>query len=146
MIKIEKTNREFALLKWVLLAMAKDSSRYAINGVHFVDNQAVCTDGKRLHIGTFEHNTFEPGTYEVISNTAKMIVIGEPIDGNFPKYDDIVPVTDMKILEQSDGIHQFIRPFDNLHWPRANPCPVTYVYYIAYRQSWMSATLAQQLL
>ena len=102
MIKIDKHNREFNLLKWVLSAAAQETSRYAINGVNFAGNKACCTDGRRLHIGTFLLNEFEEGTFEIITNTAKLIVLGEKIDGNFPNYDDIVPVTDLKTLDMTE--------------------------------------------
>jgi len=104
MLNIEKNHGHWQLkgnLKILLMeCRAKESSRYAINGVHIGKNVLAATDGHRLVELQFEHNIPE-GNYFC---TADGFLLNFT-DGKFPKYRDIIPKKSQlkKIVEISSS-------------------------------------------
>lgn len=94
----------FKGLMWVAAARSSDETRIVLNSV-LVERKGlecviVATDGRRLHQHTFDPGMFdddiqmiEPGLYEVITKTTKLIVIApSEIDASqYPNWRKIVP-------------------------------------------------------
>ena len=93
----------FKGLLWVASARSTDETRMVLNGVHVEREGLMChlvaTDGKRLHVHTFDPGMFdddiqmiESGLYEVIIKSPKLIVIAESECGSkYPNWRAIVP-------------------------------------------------------
>ena len=93
----------FRGLVWVAAARSDDETRAILNTVLIERDGLNClivaTDGRRLHVHTFDPGMFdddiqmiEPGMYEVITKTAKLIVIAPAEDvGTYPNWRKIVP-------------------------------------------------------
>lgn len=74
------------LLKKILMeCRAKETSRYAINGICVGENTFASTDGRRLVELQFNHKIPE-GNYFCTSDGYLL-----DLEGNFPKYKDIIP-------------------------------------------------------
>jgi len=95
----------FKGLLWVSSARSNDETRYILQMIH-VEREGmlyhiVATDGRRLHVHTFDPGMFdddiatiEAGMYEVIAKTGKLIVIAppsDPIGTKYPNWRAIVP-------------------------------------------------------
>jgi hypothetical protein len=93
----------FRSLLWVATARSKDDERHILQHVHIerdaLNYYIVATDGKRMHVGTFDPGMFdtdisaiEPGEYEVVSKAAKKIVLAAADDaGTYPKWKSLLP-------------------------------------------------------
>lgn len=93
----------FRGLLWVSAARSDDETRAVLNTVLIERNGLECTmvatDGRRLHVHMFDPGMFdddiqmiEPGMYEVITKTAKLIVIAPAeVGSEFPNWRKIVP-------------------------------------------------------
>lgn len=93
----------FKGLMWVASAKSNDDTRAVLCGVHVeregLDCHIVATDGRRLHVHTFEPGLFdddiemiEPGLYEVVAKTSKLIVIAPSECGSaYPDWRAIIP-------------------------------------------------------
>jgi hypothetical protein len=72
-------------------ATAKVASHYAIAGVFVDGNKIVATDGHRMFIAKGKKGEWgKDGIYEVGKGGAK----GAKIEGNFPRYSDVIPKVD----------------------------------------------------
>lgn len=93
----------FKSLLWVSAARSKDDARFILQHVHVerlhMEYCIVATDGKRLHVGTFDPGMFDddiseiaPGDYEVIASGAKKIVLAINDEaGNYPNWRGLMP-------------------------------------------------------
>lgn len=94
----------FKSLLWVAAARSTDEQRPALNHIHVerrgLDYHIVATDGKRMHVSTFDPGMFdddieniEIGNYEVIAKSAKFIVIAANDENmNFPNWETLMPL------------------------------------------------------
>lgn len=93
----------FKGLQWVCAARSTDDERPVLNLIN-VEREGlmvkiVATDGKRLHVHTFDPGMFDddiamiqPGLYEVVAKTAKLIVVAEPEDiYSYPNWKGVLP-------------------------------------------------------
>jgi len=93
----------FKGLLWVSAARSTDETRAVLMNILIEREDKLChivaTDGRRLHLHTFDPGMFdtdidmmEPGQYEVITKTAKLIVIA-PCEElfNYPNWRAVVP-------------------------------------------------------
>jgi hypothetical protein len=93
----------FRSLLWVAAARSDDETRLALTYIHVeregLDYHMVATDGKRMHASTFDPGMFdedfesiEAGSYEVVSKSAKFIVVAEADDApKFPNWRALMP-------------------------------------------------------
>jgi len=93
----------FKGLMWVSAARSTDDTRLVLCSVHVeregLDCHIVATDGRRLHVHTFEPGLFDddiemitPGLYEVVTKTSKLIVIAPSECGSsYPNWRGIIP-------------------------------------------------------
>jgi len=93
----------FKGLLWVSAAKSTDETRYVLCNVlverEGLECHIVATDGRRMHIHTFDPGMFdddiqmiEPGLYEVITKTGKLIVIAPSECGStYPNWRNIIP-------------------------------------------------------
>lgn len=94
----------FRCILWAAQARSTDETRLALQHLHFEREGKVCkivaTDGKRMHVGTYDPGmldddiaAIEPGDYEVIAKTPKLIVLtpADPGDVSFPNWRGIIP-------------------------------------------------------
>lgn len=93
----------FKSLRWVASARSKDDDRFILQHVHVerrgMDYHIVATDGKRMHVGTFDPGMFDddiseiaPGEYEVVACAAKKIVLAANDEaGNYPNWRQLMP-------------------------------------------------------
>lgn len=89
MIKIDKKKHKwFTGLKWVIQALAKKDSKYALTKVLVDETGFVATNGRQLHIMEIEHE-LEHGFYDV-KKDAKMITLTKSDIDVFPRYKDII--------------------------------------------------------
>lgn len=93
----------FRSLLWVQQARSHDETRMALTFIE-IENEGmnyniIATDGKRMHVSTFDPGLFDDdfqrldvGTYEVITKTGKLIVLA-PVDDapKFPNWRAIMP-------------------------------------------------------
>ena len=78
---------------------AKMTTRYAISGIYVSDGVLASTDGRRLVDVKLSHK-IEPDIY-FCSKDGWLL---SPIEGNFPKYEDIVPKEkDSRIVVETNG-------------------------------------------
>lgn len=80
-------------------SMAKESTRYAINGIYAKNNSLIVTDGRRLLMVHIQQ--------EVPSMIYRCVdgwLLG-PMAGNFPKYKDIIPqIKKSKLVFELDSL------------------------------------------
>jgi hypothetical protein len=95
----------FKGLRWVAAARSSDATRHVITNICVekkdLEWTLVATDGRRLHVHTFDAGLFdtdieglEPGLYEVIHVTGKFIVIARSEElelGAYPKWRNVIP-------------------------------------------------------
>lgn len=94
----------FRGLSWVAAARSSDETRYVLNMIHIEREDmllhAVATDGRRLHVHTFDPGLFDTdiellpdGLYEVIAKGSKMLVLATPeLDpGSYPNWRAVLP-------------------------------------------------------
>lgn len=93
----------FKPLLWVIAARSKDDERFILQHVHVerlhMEYCLVCTDGKRMHVSTFDPGLFDddinqlaPGDYEVVAKASKRIVLAPADDaGSFPDWRALMP-------------------------------------------------------
>ena len=92
-ITIKKSDPVFDDLRWVLKARgAKEKYREQLQCLCVQVLDAVCTDGRRLHIAKCEGlQAFIPeGAWEVVVNTVSKIVLLQA-DVKFPDYTAVIP-------------------------------------------------------
>ena len=95
-MKVEITNknsmREYLdATRFVIRAISKQPSRYAIQYLCAEKGCLVATDGRRLHIAYLPH-TWEEGFYEVIKSTkTQVVLLKADTDAKFPAWRDTVP-------------------------------------------------------
>lgn len=105
-IEITKPNPKLSAFRFVVAAVAKESSRYAIGFIKIEEGCMVATDGHRLYAAHFNHD-YELGLYEVIKNTrSKVILLKTDEAVTFPKWQDIIPPHD----------HYFDSSCDSGYW------------------------------
>lgn len=81
----------FDCVRFVCLAAAKESTRYAIAKVLVEKGRFVATDGRRLHIADIDHG-YKLGLYEIMKcNRSIVILLKSDAKETFPKYRDIIP-------------------------------------------------------
>ena len=90
MIEFKKVHKYFNQLRMVCLSVAADDTRYALSGVMVDEKYIVGCDGKRM--ACLENFGIDPGYYDVCKVNKSVIKL-EPkeLEGNFPKYQDILP-------------------------------------------------------
>lgn len=87
----------FKGLLWVSAARSSDETRWALNHVCVektgLEWTLIATDGRRMHVHTFDAGLFdtdieglEPGLYEVVTKTSKLIVITRSEELELPAY------------------------------------------------------------
>ncbi len=94
----------FKTIIWAAQARSTDDTRHALMHLHIeregMVHKIVATDGKRLHVGTYDPGLLDgdiedlvPGDYEVIAKTPKLIVLKRDTEGdvNFPDWRTILP-------------------------------------------------------
>lgn len=93
----------FKGLQWVCAARSTDDGRFVLNLINVERDgllvKIVATDGKRLHVHTFDPGMFdddiqmiEPGLYEVIAKSGKLVVIAEPESVvSYPNWRQVMP-------------------------------------------------------
>lgn len=93
----------FKALLWTAAARSTDEERLVLNHIHVERDglvyKIIATDGKRLHVATFDPGMFdddiqgiEIGNYEVIAKSAKFIVIAANDDHmNYPDWRKVMP-------------------------------------------------------
>ena len=92
MITINKGTADFNQVKFVLRARAKTDFKPVYTKVHVVDGYMHATDSYRMHYAKIE--SVEDGLYDVITNTAKQIVLNDCTDNlHFPSKDSILRST-----------------------------------------------------
>lgn len=103
----------FKSLLWVAAARSTDDTRFVINHIHVerdgLDYKIVATDGKRMHVATFDPGMFDDdiekidiGDYEVIAKSAKFIVIAANDEaGNYPSWRQVLP---SQVLRHQDNV------------------------------------------
>lgn len=101
----------FKGLQWVCAARSTDDGRYVLNLINVERDGLLCkivaTDGKRLHVHTFDPGMFdddiqmiEPGLYEVIAKSGKLVVIADPEDSlTYPNWRAVMPDHDATIQD-----------------------------------------------
>ena len=87
--KTGKDDRDFDGIKWAISVRSKDVRRESVCCVNMSEGVLAGTDGFRMHLYTPERE-IENGNYEVITDTAKLIVL-EPKDVEYPEYERIFP-------------------------------------------------------
>jgi len=86
-----KKDKGFDELRFVLKALSDDCTRYVLNMLCVRDGKFICTDGRRMHQATAPAK-HKVGLYEVLKNTAKLIVLARKEDDlKFPNTDMIIP-------------------------------------------------------
>lgn len=95
----------FRSILWVSAARSDDETRLALTYVHVeregLDYHIVATDGKRMHVSTFDPGMFdedfesiEAGSYEVVAKSTKFIVVSVAEDApKFPNWRALMPTT-----------------------------------------------------
>lgn len=93
----------FKGLMWVAAARSTDEERPVLNSIHIerdgLDCHIVATDGRRMHVHTFEPGMFdddidmiESGDYEVIDKKQKLIIIAPAECGSeYPNWRTVLP-------------------------------------------------------
>lgn len=93
----------FKGLLWVSAARSSDETRAVLMNIQIEREDKLChivaTDGRRLHLHTFDPGLFdsdidmlEPGQYEVIAKSAKLIVVAPSEYGfNYPNWRNVMP-------------------------------------------------------
>lgn len=90
----------FKGLRWVAAARSKDEERYVLNLIKIEqlerEWQVVATDGRRIHLHTFDPGLFDtdidmpqPGLYEVVVVQAKQVVISLSDESGYPDWQQI---------------------------------------------------------
>ena len=93
----------FRSILWVSAARSDDETRLALTYVHVeregLDYHIVATDGKRMHVSTFDPGMFdedfesiEAGSYDVVAKSTKFIVVAVAEDApKFPNWRALMP-------------------------------------------------------
>lgn len=95
----------FRGLRWVAAARSTDATRHVITNICVekknLEWTLVATDGRRLHVHTFDAGLFDtdidglvPGLYEVIHSTGKFIVVARSEElelAAYPNWRNVVP-------------------------------------------------------
>ena len=93
----------FKGLQWVCAARSTDDDRPVLNLICVerdgLNVKIVATDGKRLHVHTFDPGMFDddidmiqPGLYEVVAKSGKLIVVADPEDTySYPNWRQVMP-------------------------------------------------------
>jgi DNA polymerase-3 subunit beta len=106
-----------------LFATAKESSRYAINGVLWEAKGRklvfVATDGRRLARCRIDLQQAATGAApeqkrlvdnQILLNCANVVISSNLVEGNFPKYEDIIPTDyDKKLTLPTEGALSAVR-------------------------------------
>ena len=92
-----KDDRDFDGIKWAISVRSKDIRREAICCVNMSEGVLCGTDGHRMHLYTPERE-IENGNYEVITDTAKLIVL-EPKDVEYPEYERVFPEVTTRVID-----------------------------------------------
>lgn len=82
---------DFAGVKWVALAMAKESSRYHLNFVQSIGKHIVCTDGHRLHAYRMKDFVVPKGMYKLVATKQEVILIPAEADVTGPDVMQVFP-------------------------------------------------------
>jgi len=92
-MEITKTHKYFDQMRMVCLCVPKEATRYALNYVEVNEKHIVGTDGHRM--ACLDNFGLPIGRYKVakITKTKVEIYIDPDADGNYPKYQDIIPET-----------------------------------------------------
>ena len=97
---IQKTGKgdiDFDGIKWAIGVRSKDVRRKAVCCVNMNEGVLCGTDGQRLYLYTPERE-IENGNYEVITDTAKLIVL-EPKEVDYPEYERIFPEVTTRVID-----------------------------------------------
>ena len=90
-IELTKTDKHLDAVRFVLVARAKEKTRYAIPYLKVEPDCIVCTDSHRLHIAYIPHD-WEPGLYEVLKCTkTKVVLLSTDDEAKYPKWDVVIP-------------------------------------------------------
>jgi len=87
----------FNQFRFLIRAMIKVSTRYALNRILITEKEAVATDGHVLHVIGLPPKEKQkpykmlPGLYEVLRNTAQEIILLRAPNDKFPKWQDRMP-------------------------------------------------------
>lgn len=105
--------KQFRLL--LKLCMAKETSRYAINGVNIAKDGFTATNGKIMFNLADNKHGMESGVYHL---TAEGFGLFE-IEGNFPKWGEIIPKkTDIKEVYSTNYLDKHTRQLVIYHLNR----------------------------
>ena len=104
-MEFTKAHNYFDMLKMVCNSVAKDSTRYALCHVEVNEKHIVSTDGRRLALMD-NNGILEPGRYSIGKNIQSKIQLfkDDTIEGNFPKYEDIIPIDYEKTSKKLQGV------------------------------------------
>ena len=90
MIKIEKHEKDFQAVKWVLRARSVNNTFKPFYTCLFSDGEnVVCTDGQRLHM-IKPVREVPAGLYDVISTTKEIVLVESKVDNSFPDYKQVL--------------------------------------------------------
>ena len=90
MLEYEKHHKYFERIRMVALSVAKEATRYQITTIEVNEKHIVGTDGRRL--ACLDNFGIKPGRYAVTKCTkSKVVLFPSELEGNFPKYEDIIP-------------------------------------------------------
>lgn len=86
---IEKRDRLFNPLSFILRARSTDDTRLHLQLLHVEDGKSICTDGKRLHIYTGE--TLADGDYKIDLVGKDKMIFTPTKDYTFPDWKRVMP-------------------------------------------------------
>ena len=87
---MEKNHPLFNQLSFVLQARSTDDTREYMQILHIENEEAICTDGRRLHIYSGDLH-LEPGDYKVLSANKSQIILTPTSDYNFVDWKRVMP-------------------------------------------------------
>ena len=87
-------------------SMAKENTRYSISGIYVAENALVVTDGRRLLKVSITN--IPPKMKSMIYKCVDGWLLG-PMDGNFPKYQEIIPsIEESTLVAEFDALgHEY---------------------------------------
>lgn len=104
----------FKGLLWASVARSTDETRITLQHIHVeregIKTVIVATDGKRIHAHTYDPGLIdgdiepiEPGNYELVTKSGKVIVLAPAIDENmdFPNWRSLIPREMIGFREQT---------------------------------------------
>lgn len=98
MIEFKKSHPSFEAIHWLTAPLVKPvDGRWHLNHLRVESNQAVATDGRRMHLS--KAVSLEDGFYRVLNRTKAKVTLFricslDSSEANYPEYDQLVSVPD----------------------------------------------------